>query len=220
MHMGANILVYGHKANTLHWVEKYLKEGADGIEIDVYQQGAHILVEHKRQDTKRRLLREKIGNLIAELHVRPALQLSHFLHKIPARVPLILDLKNPVSPLMLKEDVIKSNYSIGDVLITTRWHNLANSFRAEGFRVLLSIDHRPISLKMYKDVTDGLSLSIPYVDRELLVEARRLRLIIALWVVNEMKDICNIIEYAPDALIIITEYPRKIKGSIKACLTS
>jgi hypothetical protein len=211
------ILVYGHKANTLRWAKKYLKEGADGLEVDIYQRGQSILVEHTRLGSKRRLLRERIGSVIASFHVKPALPLREYLSHLPLHVPLMLDLKNPVNPTLLKEEVEAGGYSVLEVVVSSRWHSIAQDLKARGFEVLLSIDHRPMSLKSYEGLADGVSINVFYVDSKLLEEARDLGFRVALWIINDVEDLCSFTRVSND-VIIVTDYPKVVKRELGKCV--
>lgn len=213
------ILVYGHKANTLRWAKKYLKEGADGLEVDIYQRGKSILVKHARLGSKRRLLRERIGNVIASFHVKPALPLREYLSYLPLRVPLMLDLKNPINPTLLRGEVEAGGYSVTEVVVSSRWHSIAQDLKAKDFEVLLSIDHRPMSLKLYENLADGVSINVFYVDNKLLEEARDLGLRVALWIINDVKGLCNFTRVsASNNVTIVTDYPQVVKRELGKCI--
>jgi glycerophosphoryl diester phosphodiesterase len=211
-------LVVGHRANTPRWIRRYLREGADGLEVDVYQRGKSIYVSHVMPSRRPRLLRERVADFLASLHVTPAHRLRDLVRLIPKDMALIVDLKTRVEPAALREEIEFSGRDPPEVFISTRWHVDAPRLREHGFHVLLSLDNRPSSLaKLLDDAAhaDGVSINHVYVDEDLVREARSVGWIVAAWSVNQPDEAERLQRLGID--MIVTDFPgdvgRRVKGS-------
>ena len=203
----ARPLVMGHRANTPRWIRVYLREGAQALEVDVYQRGGRVLVLHPPPSHRPRLARERLGNILGSLHLYPETPLEEHLQHVPPGVPVMLDLKGRVEPGPLLRSLERAGRGPGDVVVATRRHDSAPGLEAAGFRVLLSLDCRPQSLAALapRGGAAGVTVNHVYVDEGLVGEARSLGWLVAAWRVNRPGEARRLAGLGVD--VLITDYP-------------
>ncbi len=201
--------VLGHCANTPRWVHIYLREGAHGVELDVYNRGGEIVVGHKLPDDRPRLLRERFSSLLTSLHITRSTRLSRMLSILPDRSLVMLDLKTPVDPSALVQEVETAGLEVGKVVVSTRYHDLAGDLSKAGFITLLSIDHRPSDpiLLIRRSGAHGISVRWSYADPYVVDALTKEGFSVALWTVNAKESLEKALRTRADFLI--TDYPAR-----------
>ena len=201
--------VLGHCANTPRWVHIYLKEGAHGVELDVYDQKGEIVVGHRLPNERPRLLRERFSSLLTSLHITRSMRLSKLLSILPNGSLVMLDLKTPVDPSALVREVEAADIEMEFVVVSTRYHDLAEDLSKAGFRTLLSIDHRPSdpALLIRRSKAHGVSIRWSYADPQLVNALVEEGFSVALWTINSKESLEKVLR--TKANFIITDYPAK-----------
>jgi hypothetical protein len=175
--------------------------------VDVYRGSrGEPLIGHPPPGRRARLLREKLAVILANLHILPALRPQEIVNLLPSHLTLWLDVKGRGAPELLEK--LGPLMGWASLVISTRYHNEAPGIKkiAPHAMVMLSLESRPPSLKALKvDGIDGVSIEVSYVDEDLLVEARRLSLRVAVWVLNTPDEIREAILKRVD--FIVTDFP-------------
>jgi hypothetical protein len=210
------VLVLGHKANTVKWIRRYLSEEADGVEIDIYCTPSGVRVGHLVPHREPRLLREKIGNILSNIHFTPSEKFYNFTKKAAklTRIAMI-DLKGVDYTPSCIDEIMDAAKVFEKVYISTRIHVLASKFASKGFTALLSMDHYPVDpiTDVKRSRAQGVSISSDYVDQALSNRLHEEGLVLAVWTVNDEQEIARVVGLGAD--IIITEYPRRARQVIE-----
>jgi len=201
------LIILGHRANTLRWIKRYLKEGADGVEIDAIKKNNRLVALHVVPTRRKRLLRERIGDFLSSMKFTPPLPIEILLDYLPSNSYAIVDLKNRIEPSLVVESIERSGLDIGRVFVSTRFHDEAPSLASAGLKVLLSLDSRPVDLEVLveKSKASGVSMNIEFLDREAVEKLKEKGFVVASWLINSSKEYEKArrlgVEYA------ITDYP-------------
>jgi len=165
-----------------------------------------------------RLLRERIGRAIEGLRFTPSLLLEELLRDaVEAGVGVMLDLKAPVEPALLADVARRAGLAPGRVYVSTRWHSLSPGLAAAGFRVLLSVDSRPLepALLVRRASAVGLATRYSYVDPGLVGELRSAGLVVVAWTVNARDELCRLSDLGVD--IVVTDAPCRARRWLRSC---
>ena len=199
------MIILGHRANTPRWVRRFLAEGADGVEMDVYCRGGELYASHLSLVGRARLLRERIASLLTGLHLLGPYRARDLLALVPQGSPVMLDLKSRVSEECLAElSVLSEGYK---VYVSIRDYDLAPRLAEKGLSVLLSMDHRPLGVldELRAASAAGVSINKRYLDEDLARLLRGHGYIVAAWTINTAEEAIKVSSMGAD--IIVTDYP-------------
>ena len=191
--------VIGHRANTKKWIKRYIKDGAHGIEIDIYLKGDHVNVGHPIDNTKPALLREKVSKILLGTHLNKGINIIEAIRYVKGRI-LWLDLKDPnIYEKVLDIEDLKNEPS--KVIVTTRFHDEVPNIKRKypWVEALLSMESLPprIESVIEEAMADGISLKYeiaekrPEVIRRLVNENVK----IGLWIINDKEQIKNAVNW-------------------------
>jgi glycerophosphoryl diester phosphodiesterase len=196
--------IIGHRANTYRWIRKYLKEGADGVEIDIYKDKDSFKVGHPVEKERPALLRERIARIILGSHILRTVNLPEAARLLKGRI-LWLDFKDP----HIHEQVLsirEVNEYPSQVIITTRFHDEAAEIkkRFPQVKVLLSIESLPPKIpELVREVNaDGISLKFsigaqrPDYIRNLIDSIE-----VGVWVINDEENIEKAISWGVNYIV-------------------
>ncbi len=209
------LIILGHRANTSRWVKRYIREGADGVEVDVVEANGRIVALHATPSRRKRLLRERIGDFLSSLKFTPPTPPEVLLRGVPDGIYIMFDLKNRVDPDIVVREIENIPVDSTNILVATRYHDSAPYLSSRGLNVLLSLDNRPInpSLLVEKSRAHGISINIDYLDAEIMSEIRHRDYVVATWLINSIEDFEKAVSLGVD--IIVTDYPGFIKKLMK-----
>ncbi len=200
--------VIGHRANTERWIRRYLKEGAHGIEIDIYMKEGSLEVGHPLDETKPILLRERISKALLGIHFNKGVNIIQAAHYSKGRI-LWLDLKDPG----IYHDVLnikEIRYDPSEIIITTRFHDEALEIKKKypWAKVLLSMESLPPRiLDLINDVrAEGISLKYEIAKKkpDLIRNLINNRIEIGLWVINDEDQLKKAINWG--VKYIVTDF--------------
>jgi len=204
----------GHRANTLSKLSRYISQGVDAVEIDVYES----LVNHGPDSIKPATLREALIKKLASIGNHGESQaVEDFLAVLgELKIALVLDIKSPSLPDRLVR-LMAEEARKGSVIVTSKYHNLLRRLSRElkGATILASIQCRPadpVSVARQAGA-NGLSVEVGYVDVELVREMHESGMWVAAWTVNDMDQALEVVEEGVD--IVITERPDLIGPVIR-----
>ena len=191
--------VIGHRANTKRWIRKYIRDGAHGVEIDIYVKGDRINVGHPIDDTKPALLREKVSRILLGTHLSKGINIIEAIRYVRGRI-LWLDLKDPnIYEKVLDIEDLKKEPS--KVIVTTRFHDEVPSIkkRYPWVEALLSLESIPPRIEnvIEEAQADGISLKYeiavkrPEVIRRLVDDGVK----VGLWIINDKEQLKNVINW-------------------------
>ncbi len=196
-------LLVGHRANTLAKLGRYLRQGVDAVEVDLYEG----FIDHGPDSIKPATLREAIFKRIAALGNGEGQSAEEFLSGVGGRIPLVLDLKSP----RLAEQMITlvEEEARRGLIITSKFHPLLRglSRRLEGATILASIQCRPVDpLSIARSAgARGLAVEVGFVDAELVHTLHSAGMLVAAWTVNDADQARRLVELGVD--VIVTERP-------------
>ncbi len=209
------VLIAGHRGNTRYWFKKYIKSGADLIEVDVDKNGKDIILTHRDQYKKPILIREKLAHMLETIHLRKPLTLIEALDLARERgLGVILDIKKPGIVNEIKEIITTVSFPLGKVILTSKWHDdlkyIAEHWKE--VKVLLSLEEHPVNVTQLLKQTraHGISIRIDFLTDKLIRELRKERFLIAVWPVNMLEQVIDLSRKGVD--IVITDNINVIKA--------
>jgi len=208
---GDRPLLVGHRANTLAKLSRYLRQGVDAVEIDLYEG----FIDHGPRSIKPATLREAIFKRIADLGNGEGMSAEDFLSGVEGDIPLVLDLKSPDLTGRVVS-LIEAEARRG-LIVTSKFHPLLRTLsrRLEGATVLASIQCRPVDPVRIAEAAGarGLSVDVGFVDAELVEDLHSAGMPVAAWTVNDADQARLLVELGID--IIVTERPDLIRPVIR-----
>lgn len=207
--MAACPLIVGHRANTLRWLRRYLREGVDGVEVDAVLVGGEPRLGHPARRRRSPLLRERIAQILEGLHILKPMGIRDLVELVPEDIILWVDVKGRGAPeLVSKILTLTRRHSI---IVSTRYHDEASQLASMGkdkqIIVMLSMESRPHSLEAIAGSSGarGIAIESSYIDEDLVREAHMLGMQVASWTVNEESELSRMIGLGVD--YVITDYP-------------
>ncbi len=198
-------LIVGHRANTLSKLSRYISQGVDAVEIDLYES----LVNHGPESIKPATLREAVIKWLASIgNHRENQTVEDFLVVLgERRIPLVLDIKSPRLPERLVRLIAEE--ARRGLIVTSKYHPLLSELapKLERATILASVQCRPadpVALARAAGAR-GLSVKVGFVDGELVNELHRCGMLVAVWTVNDVDQAVEVTELGVD--ILITERP-------------
>ena len=194
-------LIVGHRANTLSKLSRYISQGVDAVEIDLYES----LVNHGPESIKPATLREAVIKWLASIgNHRENQTVEDFLVVLgKRRIPLVLDIKSPRLPERLVHLIAEE--ARRGLIVTSKYHPLLSELapKLERATILASVQCRPadpVALARAAGAR-GLSVEVGFVDGELVNELHRSGMLVAVWTVNDVDQAVEVTELGVDILL-------------------
>lgn len=205
--------IIGHRANTRAWMNRYIREGADGLEVDASMRGGKVVLGHPPRRTTPATLRERIAMLLTSLHLRKPLRFEYVVEEVRSRnLVLWIDSKSPglYKALMEYRGLIKG---LREVVVSTRIHAEAPRYAkiSDNVRVLLSLESVPVNARRLVEESGahGISINFEVLTPSLLKSLSSEGVLVGIWTLNSPSDLKSILRARID--YVVTDFVRVAK---------
>ena len=228
---GSIPLIVGHKANTIRVIRRYLAQGADIVEIDVFYDESlgDFVVKHVDEQTSsltggrwERGLARRLADMvepIVEL-VRHERKVSDVMRSVGGLQGVMLDVKVKGRARELAS-LISSMGLDGPIYVSSRYHRDLMTIKRllPHVKTLLTFSEEPVEAVIkYLEAAeaDGISIRLAFLEPSLVKALKGRGYTIAVWTVNDPWLAVKAAMMSVD--MIITDTPHTIKKALEfAC---
>ena len=217
----SRLAIVGHRANSLRRLLRYVLDEIEYIEIDVQYDDVmkrHIVRHPPEEIWKISASQNRAGwlsKLYSTLYIRGYIPLEGFLDVMSTHLGgnvkgILLDIKNPARYDMLS-DSIQRYIDQFQVYITSKNHMIIQNLDLDGVKKFVTLMERLYNPGEYLSSLDieGVSIDHRTIDGKYIDELKDLGLDIAVWTVNDMTSLENLLK--EDIDLIISDIPGKVR---------
>ena len=222
-----NIIIVGHRANTIGRLKHYLNLGVDMVEVDVSISNNILVAKHGMSPIRPPTLGERILEKVSyaiqpgEPLIRKT-PLKEILKIVSGRAGIWLDLKDKgIGAQVIK--LLKAIAFKGDIIVSSAYHVDVRYVKEHEPKILtaISLSEQPLDIVHMTKVSkaDIISINLAYIDSNLVKMLHNKGIKVAAWIVNSPEQVEEMLKLNVDYIItdrpeIVLEYVHRRRPSL------